>query len=119
LQQTPVFDFGSSFDRISGPFPDLALLGPDGNAYALAHRDRILSDAIPALTLPVGANPIPAFNTIHRNFDLTSGNFQNGWPVSRRAGSEGRNWHHSDFDYVAYPFNHKLFDQIVNTGGLK
>jgi Alpha/beta hydrolase of unknown function (DUF900) len=120
LQQTPVFDFGSSFDQISGPFPDLALLGPDGSAYALAHRDRILSDAIPALTLPVGANPIPAFNTIHRNFDLTSGNFQNGWPASRLANEREYNkWHHSDFDYVAYPFTHKLFEKIVNDGNLR
>ncbi len=32
---------------------------------------------------------------------------------------EYNKWHHSDFDYFAYPFTHKLFDNIVNTGGLK
>jgi hypothetical protein len=33
---------------------DTALYGSDGSAYAAANRDRILSDAIPALTLPAG-----------------------------------------------------------------
>jgi hypothetical protein len=33
--------------------------------------------------------------------------------------NEAYKWHHSDFDYVAYPFTHKLFDKIVNDGNLK
>jgi hypothetical protein len=118
LRQTPVFDFGSRFDQIAGPFPDLALLGSDGSVYAQANRDRILSDAIPALTLPVGANPVPALTAINRNFDMQE-KFENGWPTARLQSNEGKKWHHSDFGYVAYPFTHKLFDEIVNGGNLK
>jgi hypothetical protein len=120
LRQTPVFDFSSGIDQIGGPFPDLALLSSDGSAYAQVNRDRILSDAIPALTLPVGANPVPAFNAIGRNFNLTSVDFQNGWPEARLTGGERNNkWHHSDFDYVAYPFTYKLFNKMVSTGNLQ
>jgi len=96
------------------------LLGSSGSTYAQANRDRILSDAIPALTLPVGANPIPAFNAIHRNFNMQT-TFETGWPSARSnpANDEAYKWHHSDFDYVAYPFTYKLFNQIVTSGNLK
>jgi hypothetical protein len=69
----------------------------------------------------VGANPIPALTAIHRNFNLTSADFQNGWPAARSnpGDDEAFKWHHSDFDYVAYPFTYKLFIQITTSGNLK
>jgi len=123
LRQVPVFDFGSRFDPIEGPFPDLVLTNAvDGNAYAQANRDRILSDAIPALTLAAGANFVPIFDERYaskRNFNMQN-EFQTGWPASRfNSGERNNNWHHSDYNYVAYPFTHKLFDDIVNDGNLK
>ena len=116
--------FGSTEN---GP-PDQDLLSDEyGSAYAQANRDRILSDAIPALTLPVGANPVPKFSPSGqptKNLDLQSYNFQNGWPAERGPVQYGSvdaagEWHHSDFGYVAYPFTHTLFDQIVYLGDLK
>jgi hypothetical protein len=107
----------SSFN---GP-PDEDLLGEDASAYAQANRDHILSDAIPALTLPVGANFVSIFDERAggtRNFNMQT-KFENGWPTERSTGNEALKWHHSDFDYVAYPFAHKLFDEIVNDGNLK
>jgi hypothetical protein len=121
LRQTPVFDFGSRFDQVAGPFPDLALLGSDGSAYAQANRDRILSDAIPALTLPVGANYISILDQPNppHNFNMTGSAFQNGWPAERfTSGEKNNNWHHSDFGYVAYPFTYQLFSKIVTLGNL-
>jgi hypothetical protein len=115
LQQTPVFDFGSYYDQINGSFPDLALTNASGSTYAQANRDRILSDAIPALTLPVGANFIDRLG-VDRNVNMQT-SFETGWPL--RSGDEADKWHHSDFDYVAYPFTHKLFEEIVNNGNLK
>ncbi len=124
LQNYPMFSVGSTEN---GP-PDQDLLSDEyGSAYAQAHRDRILSDAIPALTLPVGANPVPKFSPSGqptKNFDLQSYNFQNGWPAERGPVQYGSTdaageWHHSDFGYVAYPFTHTLFDQIVYLGDLK
>jgi hypothetical protein len=123
LRQTPIFDFGSYFDSVSGPFPDLTLTNTDGTAstYAQANRDRILSDAIPALTLPVGANSVTRLDERAggtRNFNMQT-TFEADWPAERLLLPEGNNWHHSDFDYVAYPFTHRLFDTIVNDGNLK
>jgi len=65
-------------------------------------------------TLPAGANS--AGDTIKDNTDEQS--FQNGWPASRSTGFEAKKWHHSDFDYVAYPFTYNLYDEIVNNENL-
>jgi pimeloyl-ACP methyl ester carboxylesterase len=98
-----------------------------GSTYAAANRDRILSDAIPALTLPAGANNVAKFhpqNEDDRNFNMSSPDgvsfsaFQNGWP-SNRPTEEVLKWHHSDFDYVAYPFTYQLFNKFVTLGNLK
>ncbi len=118
LQYQPMFSFASS---PNGP-PDEDLLGEDASTYAQANRDRILSDAIPALTLPVGANSITILDqpNIPHNFNMTSSAFQSGWPAARfTSGEHNNNWHHSDFDYVAYPFTYQLFNKIVTLGKLK
>jgi hypothetical protein len=117
LQNQPFFSVGSS---LNGP-PDEDLLGEDASAYAQANRDRILSDAIPALTLPVGANAVTALDQPghSHNFNMTSSDYENGWPAVRSTGDEAFKWYHSDFDYVAYPFTYKLFNQIVTLGNLK
>jgi hypothetical protein len=105
---------------------DAALFAADssGSTYAAANRNRILSDAIPALALPAGANVATVLDirtANQRNFDMQA-NFENSWPSSRGAVQVGApatgEWHHSDFDYVAYPFTHKLFDKTVNDGNL-
>ncbi len=89
-----------------------------------AKNIQLLADAFPALTLPVGANHVDKLvpqGQPDRNFDMQAG-FENGWPTTRpqvSIGSPIREWHHSDFDYVAYPYNYKLFNQIVNVGDLK
>jgi len=117
LQNQPMFSVGSSENAP----PDEDLLGADASAYAQANRDRILSDAIPALTLPVGANPVSILDqraSGTRNFNMQT-TFETGWPAERLSLPEGNNWHHSDFDYAAYPFTHKLFEAIVNHGNLK
>jgi hypothetical protein len=89
-----------------------------GSTYAQTNRNRILSDAIPALTLPVGANPIPKFVPIGHNADMMV--LENGWPQSRLQNAhELNNWWHSDFHQMAYTFTYKLFDQFVTTGNLK
>jgi hypothetical protein len=90
-----------------------------GNDYAKENRNRILSDAIPALTLPIGANAVSVIGATH-NFNMqTEFEIGNNWPAERLASDEGNNWHHSDIRDVAYPFNYKVFDQIVKVGNLK
>jgi hypothetical protein len=88
-----------------------------GSTYAQANSNRILSDAIPAVTLPIGANPVTDSGIVALNFDMKAN--ENGWPLGRLEKSEGANWHHSDIRIVAYPFTYKVFNEIVNDGGLK
>jgi hypothetical protein len=111
------------FDLTSATFgsADLSLYGSDGSAYAKANRNRIISDAIPSLTLPVGANAVTNLDLEFggkRNYDETT-ELENGWPVVRLDSNEGDRWHHSDSRQIAYTFTHNLFDDMVIFGGLK
>ena len=116
LRTNAFFDFASpSFTA------DLALYGDLGNVYAYYNRNRILSDAIPALSQPVGANSVPRLSQQGqptRNFNMNSDDFKNGWPTSRTS-EEGQRWHHSDFRQVAYTYTYKLFNSFANQGNLK
>ena len=117
LQTNSFFNFKSAYHT----HPDSALLGANGSTYAQANRDRILSDAIPALTLPVGANHVaklaPTGGT-DENFDMNVLYKHNGWPLERTS-TEDLKWHHSDFRQLAYTFSYQLFDDFVNLGNLK
>jgi hypothetical protein len=115
LQTNAFFDFNSR----SGSHPDVNLLGATGSTYAQTSRNRILSDAIPALTLPVGANAVTILDQPGNphNFDMNS-LYKNGWPLTRNSG-EGLNWHHSDFRQVAFTFTYPLFDKLISQGNLK
>jgi len=116
LQVTPIFTFGSYFDGVTGPFPDLTLTNSStGGVYAAAYRNRILANAIPAMSLVAGANPIPFFARDH-NIDMMT--LKNNWSQGR-TGNEAGMWHHSDFVQMAYTFTHRLFDTFVTTGNLK
>jgi len=85
-----------------------------------------LSDAIPCLTLPLGANADTNLDVEFggtRNFDM-QGNYENSWPLGRGAGQYPAGttfgeWHHSDVRAVAYTFTYKLFNQMVTLGNLK
>jgi hypothetical protein len=97
---------------------DTPLFGVSGSAYAQTNRNRILADAIPALTLPVGANEVPRLSPQgqpSRNLNMHE-DFKNGWPLER---DEPFDWLHSDFRDVAYTFVYKVFDEFVNRGNLK
>jgi hypothetical protein len=125
LRTNSFFCLNSAHDPQPIPHPDAALLGANGSQYAQTYRDRILSEAIPSLTLPVGANRVDRFapdGEPDRNFDMQQ-QFQNGWPSGRpprQVGFAGAGeWHHSDFREVAYTFTYKLFKEIVNDGNLK
>lgn len=124
LQTNAFFNFSSpSFSLF--PFTgDLALETSSGSSYAQANRNRILSDAIPCLTLPVGANPVPDSGIVEGNFDMQL-SYENGWPADRGPAqyppgtTAAGEWHHSDNRAVAYTFTYKLFNQMVTLGNLR
>ena len=106
------FEFGSP------SFPaDLALEAPLGGLYASYSFNRVVADAVPALSWPVGANRLAALDRpgVPHNFDMMT--LENGWP--RTSGPEAFNWHHSDLRQVAYPFTYSVFNKFVEIGGLK
>jgi hypothetical protein len=118
LQTQPMFNFPSTANPLLVDL-DIELLGSGGSAYAEANRNRILSDAIPAMSLVAGANQIPRlapFGQPNKNTDMMS--LENGWSLGRTGGEVGM-WHHSDFAQMAYTFTHQLFDTFVTTGNLK
>jgi alpha-tubulin suppressor-like RCC1 family protein len=82
-------------------------------------RAEVLGRGIPALSLATGANSAGVFDN---NFDMNSTDpnfgFQTYWPLERISGEWGTRWRHSDLKDVAYPFNHKLHDKLVQLGGL-
>ena len=126
LQTNSFFTFASTLSEFGSLDGDLALLNPaSGSAYAAANRNRILSDAIPAMSLVAGANPVTILNQPGQphNFDMMT--FENGWPAGRGPAvyppgtTAPGEWHHSDFVNVAYPFTYKLFNQFATLGNLK
>ena len=96
-----------------------------GSTYAQANQTRILADTIPALTLPIGANSVDRLapsGQPDRNLDMQA-LYENGWASARPSVSVGASafgeWHHSDYQVVAYLYTHELFDEIVTLGNLK
>ena len=124
LQTNAFFNFGSPSGSFFPFNSDLALETSSGSSYAQVNRNRILSDAIPCLTLPVGANPIPDSGIVDGNFDMQTV-YENGWPVGRHPAkypigtTAAGEWHHSDVRAVAYTFTYPLFNQMVTVGNLK
>ncbi len=78
--------------------------------------NRLLATAMPALTLPTGANTVEIFKDNNKNFDMPIQfkNDQNDWPSNRIP----KDWHHSDIKEVAYTYIYNLFDKFVSLGGL-
>jgi hypothetical protein len=125
LQYNPMFDFNSTAnDFLLSIDSELlgVIYGADASDYAQANGNRILSDAIPAMSLVAGANPVPRFSPptspTQHNFNMNTPQFQNTWSPGR-TGNEANMWHHSDFADMAYTFTYQLFDQFVSTGNLK
>jgi pimeloyl-ACP methyl ester carboxylesterase len=103
----------------------LFTIASSGSTYAQANRNRILADAIPALTLPVGANAVTNLDVraaAQRNFDMQA-LYESGWPSGRPLRQVGATapgeWWHSDFHRAAYTFTYKLYSTLVTDGNLK
>ena len=98
-------------------FDDEDLYGTNGSARAQqpgTHR-QLLADAIPALSNPSGRNSLGSVaGNGNQDLDgLRRGDYPSGWP------DDDNRWHHSDIKNIAFPYNYRAFDQIVNDGGLK
>jgi len=82
--------------------------------------DRLLADAIPALTLAAGKIEVSDIGPINEfNFNMQS-TFKTAktagiyWPSARQ---DQPNWRHSDLREVAYTYLYKIFNKFVGSGG--
>ena len=128
LETNAFFNWGSPSLSLFPYNTDLALEASYGSSYASSYaqtnRNRILSDAVPCLTLPVGANPVPDSGIVNGNFDMQTlfennwapGRGKPRWPVGTTAFGE---WHHSDAEAMAYTFTYQMFDKMATVGNLK
>jgi hypothetical protein len=127
LLATPVFNPGFSYDdgNTQNPprpnketpqwFFDLFDSSKASNT-ASVHLNQLLGEAIPALTLPAGANPVEKL--ISSNYNMPNFITDLGkWP--RPASYNGvREWRHSDLKEMSYSYMYNLFDKVVELGGL-
>ena len=87
-----------------------------GSSHAEQNKIRLLAEAIPSRTLPVGANVTSTFGEIEHNFNMNSTLFQqNGWPESR----DTNNWLHSDIREMSYLYVYGVFNSFVDKGVLQ
>jgi|GEM_PF-6191989 len=77
-------------------------------------RDWLLAKAFPSLTLPMGANPCSKLAPFNGNFNMSEAfkTSENSWPRNREYNGK-KEWQHSDYKDVAYPYVYKFYKKIV------
>lgn len=93
-----------------------------GSNIAKLHRDQLLCEAIPALSLPVGANPVQNFapsgleNPGDRNFNIPLLYVDsNHWPRgTSSAQGDLPIWFHSDMHDQPYFYMYGFYDKLVS-----
>ncbi len=91
---------------------------PGGNTIAAdrAKRSQLLAEAIPALSLPVGANPCQNNALLGKQFDMATQFADSAhWDsIHGKTVTGTPKWWHSDMDQAAYPFIYGLYNQLVS-----
>ena len=90
------------------------------NSINIETWNSLLALAIPALSGPAGSRTIsfPPSVTEKRNFDMnTEIERPNGW--GRTHAGYGTSWMHGDLKDMAYFYNSKVYEDVVEKGGLK
>ena len=95
------------------------LYGQNGSAYAAdgAHRNTLLSEMIPALSLAAGSNNLSILGGT-KNFDMMGMKNGGAWPPAR-SGQGSNDWFHSDIKAIGFIYNRPFYDKVVELGELK
>jgi hypothetical protein len=114
----PLFNSGYVFlDSAVGPSWIGNLFNDStGSSTAATNYNQLLAEAIPALSLPVGANlvtNIPHLGSTNQEFNMPAAFVPNTsyWPRSPIGGVAP--WFHTDMQAMAYPYLYKFYDQLV------
>ena len=102
-------------ERNTGPAWIFDLYGvTSGNTIArdpVKHTE-LLAEAMPAVSLPVGANESGRLPDA-RQYDMPV-RFTKNWPRGNREGTDTPDWKHSDVRDVAHLYLHALFDRLAS-----
>ncbi len=124
--------FGRSWIFLQEPFGTIftegvgaanAFLSQEDNGATNIHR--IISGAIPAMSLAVGRVNLGMVNGIDiENINMNeSGGLTplkpDFWPIRGEEQWEGTNWYHSDIKNMSYLYTNRVFKYLVDQGGLK
>ena len=94
--------------------PNPNFLVDDGNIKR-SKRNKLLAKAIPALSDAAGQGAIP-IKGFDNNYDCNDEG-KSGWP--RNHPRYKKRWLHNDFVKMAYLYTHKMYEHVVEQGGLK
>jgi len=117
LIEKPFFRRPMSLNGLSTLFDPV--IGGPGSDYAADHRNWLLAEALPALTLPTGGHDGERMKVkLNKNniFDMNAN--KNGWPVERIK-QKNTDWWHSDIKDIAFSFTYKVIAELLRRGGLK
>jgi len=82
-------------------------------------KHHVLAGGIPALSCAAAANPIPGQEWQDRNFNMqTDFMIDEQWTVEGHEGNDGGKWLHSDFRNVALSYVYKMYEKMIELGGL-
>jgi hypothetical protein len=95
------------------------------NVLSSGQINDVLGMGIPALTPSTGRTAIGSFTQNDRpQFDLNidpgnaAGFKPNGWPTEGHSKQDDGCWMHNDMKDVGYFYSYRLFDKIIEQGGL-
>jgi hypothetical protein len=101
--------------KVTPAFKNTPLPLLQASTITINDRNQLLALGIPALSGPVGSSTIKP--TKIENVDINLLERPNNW--GRNHTDYGTGWLHSDIINMAFFYNYKLFEDIVNKGGLK
>jgi hypothetical protein len=136
LRVVPFFLPGSRWTQVGSWLPNArggrdfvrerlgVLYGTTGSEFASRHRDTLLARMIPAMSLATGYKAVSIFapsESDPHSFDMNAPTFRGTtpvppWPSNRNGDTK---WRHSDLRVVAYPFVRRLYNRLVELGGLE
>jgi len=106
--------------KVTPAFKKTPLSMLTSSTITLGDRNQLLAKAIPALSGPAGSRSIYIPGTTGRNLDMNDSSINwhpNNW--GRTHAGYGTSWLHGDLKDMAYFYNFRVYQDVVEKGGLK
>jgi hypothetical protein len=107
----------SLFPLFTAPAELTDMDATQASAYALQHREFLLTHVFPATTYGMGGNPTGAAAIENWNMNDLGNSMSHGWWTTES--SDKWKWTHSDFKNVALLYTQELYKELVRQGKFK